>query len=360
MQLFRVRLTQQSALLTEPTSGVLMGHLAWAYRYLYGAAELTALLDAYRTADAAAASPPLICSAALPQDMLPRPPFNYLTPAQRTALAQTRYADDGRATLLQLERELGRLRHVTWVPRSILAELCEDLSAVALIARLLDAMPQLAPRIAGGPIRPEAQDAAGPARLDGRVRTQPGINRLTGAVQDGILFDTNELVYRPSQELEIWVRIAPDYADDTWLTRWEACFALLDAQGIGARKSAGSGRIRLTANLTAVPATALPAAAQPNAFITLASWTPRATDPAAHVYRLDTRHGRLGGLYGAGEDVWKYPVTELLPGAVGLLPPATPLRPVYGRLLADVHRTRPEIVNFAYAFPIGITLRHEE
>ena len=89
MQLYHVVLEQRAAFLTEPTSGVLMGSLAWAYSDLYGEEALAELLAAYPRRIKPGAAPPLICSAALPAGWLPRPHFTYLTPRRTHAVGQS-------------------------------------------------------------------------------------------------------------------------------------------------------------------------------------------------------------------------------------------------------------------------------
>jgi hypothetical protein len=340
MQLFRITLEQTAGFLTEPTSGILMGQLAWAYRYLYGSTALEDLLTAYRQADANGSAPPLICSAALPAGMAPRPAFETLLPAERRALAHRCYQSQEAGALLQLDQAIGKVRNQPWLPHAALAALINDLTPAALFAALL-ALPQTEPALA-------------PARLEQKTRTHTAINRLTNGALAGQLFDSDELLFQPNRQLEIWVRITPAYATDAWLAQWQQCVTVLAQQGIGARTSTGRGAVRLVAGLTPVPATALPGAAHPNAFLSLAAWAPRPTDPDAIAYHLETRHGKLGGLYGSSDHVWKYPVTTLRPGAIGRLPAGATLQPVYGRLIEGVHRTRPEIVDFGYAFPIGV------
>lgn len=358
MLLHRVEIEQQSAFLTEPTSGVLMGHLAWAYRYLHGPEALELLLDAYRTADREGGDPPLICSAALPAGMAPRPQFEHLAPDERQTLVEQQFGSNGAALKLRLDQAVKTMRNWRWIDWQIFAEMRDGLSAKTLFGACVPVAFSAPERthFVSGPVQRAEEEEGGWQRLSSRVRTQPSMNRLTGGVQRGLLYDSDEYVYRPRQRLEIWVRIAEDYSNDEWLERWRALFALLAAQGFGARKSVGMGTFALRTNLERADETALPGSSTPNAFLSLSSWTPRASDPDAFAYRLNTRHGRLGGLYGSGNDVWKYPTTELLPGAVGRLGPGETLRPVYGGLVERVHRNRPEIVNFGYAFPVGVRL----
>lgn len=338
MQLFRITLEQTAGFLTEPTAGVLMGQLAWAYRYGYGSAALEEVLTAYRQADATGSAPPLICSAAAPAGMLPRPAFETLLPADRRALSQRCYQSQEAGALMRLDQAIGQVRNQPWLPHATLDALINDLTPQALFAALLA----------------QPHPALPTARLERKTRTHTAINRLTNGALAGQLFESDELVFQPNRQLEVWVRIAPAYATDAWLAKWEQCVTVLAHQGIGARTSTGRGAVRLVEGLTPMPATALPGATNPNAFLSLAAWAPRASDPDAIAYHLETRHGKLGGLYGSSDHVWKYPVTTLRPGAIGRLPAGAALQPVYGRLIEGVHRTRPEIVDFGYAFPIGV------
>ena len=215
-------------------------------------------------------------------------------------------------------------------------------------------------RLVSGPLPEREQFDAGPARLQSRLRTQSSINRLTGSVHEHLLFDREELVYRPGQQLDIWVRIARGLCHRRMAGTLARRLPVARRPGHWARHSTGAGAVQLRQNLEPAAADALPATREPNGFLSLSAWTPRPTDPDALAYQLDTRHGRLGGLYGAGDNVWKYPVTELLPGAVGRLPAGAALHPVYGGLVENVHRTRPAVVNFGYCFPLGVRLAGAE
>ena len=151
MQLYHVLLEQRAAFLTEPTSGVLMGSLAWAYRDLYGEAALGELLAAYRAADQADAAPPLICSAALPAGWLPRPHFTYLAPAERTQLAAQQFKNSGAAALLRLDQALNQWRGQRWLPQAALRTVVEQLDAFHLFGALLKQMDAPSVRLVSGP-----------------------------------------------------------------------------------------------------------------------------------------------------------------------------------------------------------------
>jgi len=334
-------LEQQSGLLTEPTSNVLLGQLAWCYRYLAGTEALETLLAAFRRADAEGAAPPIVCTGLLPAGYLPRPAFQYLLPAARRSLALQTLGHDGAAAAMLLSQQLETVRGQAWVRTATLAQAAAALSSARLFAAML------------------ADSQPAPPYLERAVRTHPGISRLTGAVETGLLFDAEESHFTPDGQLTVWVGLADEYASDEWLARWERCFALLAAQGIGRRATAGHGTFRLIENLTPAALPTVSAAGPIDGFVTLGAWAPAPGDPPALAYTLETRHGKLGGLYGSSNHVWKYPVSWLRVGAVGRLRPGEELKPVYGRLLERVHQTRGEIVDFGYTLALGVHLEDE-
>jgi CRISPR-associated protein Csm4 len=61
-------------------------------------------------------------------------------------------------------------------------------------------------------------------------------------------------------------------------------------------------------------------------------------------YRVQTRYGRLGGLYAIQAQPFKRPVTLTRPGATFEPEGEGP----FGELLRDIHPTRPEIVENAW------------
>ncbi|MEZ4661476.1 MAG: hypothetical protein R2911_28330 [Caldilineaceae bacterium] len=201
----------------------------------------------------------------LPVGMAPRPALRYLSIAQHEALLQDRFTHVGGAARLLLEQQLAPL-YSSDVSHAILEQVCQGLSTNTLLAALLKDL---------GCSEQRCTVALWPiigiiARRSTALCTHADLAEHEPADGTGageLLYDTHELVFGPSQRMEIWVRIAPDYADDAWLAKWKACFELVLAQGIGARKSVGMGACRLLSPLTPTEAAVLPESSSPRDLI---------------------------------------------------------------------------------------------
>ena len=129
----------------------------------------------------------------------------------------------------------------------------------------------------------------------------------------------------------------------------------MEANGFGRRKSAGQGRF--TIDEPGLAPVSLPQAAQPNAFMTLSAWVPRAGDPTDVMYKTRIKRGKLAESL-ALPSPWKKPLLMLAPGSLARLPEGDAVREWYGGLVEEIHwphKQVPEgVVQFAYAFPLPV------
>jgi CRISPR/Cas system CSM-associated protein Csm4 (group 5 of RAMP superfamily) len=130
------------------------------------------------------------------------------------------------------------------------------------------------------------------------------------------------------------------------------------AGGYGRDAGVGFGRL----DVLSVEPAELPTVPQPNAIMTLGTCVPAADDPTEGLWNIDVRHGRLGGAWARMTDpedqsgVFKYPVVFLGRGAVFRTDQP---RPIMGRLVRNVHPTRPEVVTCGYTLTLPVHLSEE-
>ncbi|RMF85078.1 MAG: hypothetical protein D6744_02000 [Planctomycetota bacterium] len=325
MKYLRVKLRLSSPLGTPLVADTLFGHLCWGLALHEGEQALADLLCEMKSGE-----PPLVISDPLPEGFLPAPVL-----PQPAAEAYDDLIDElrraGCSTIEAHDRARQALR-TEWIP----------LDAWSAVADNLD--PTTIARVA---LRSETQ-AQLPVSATVSHNT---IDRLTGRPREegGLFFD--ELSFPPENcRYEVWVRTR--FSAD----RLRQLFEWALEGGYGRDASTGKGRLEIldVADTEPLGATA------PNGFVTMGVCAPDAGDPVDGYWRAEVRHGRLGGPWAvAGEDqstVFKYPVILLARGAVFRCdqPPA-----FLGRVVPDVHPTRPEVVTYALTLTMPVRLTKE-
>ena len=303
MNVYKLTIKPRASFRTPLQSDTIWGHLMWALRYLEGEEELVSFLDRYR-----AGSPPLLVSAGFPTDTLPAPVLQ--TKAERDA-EQERYLP------------LGQWR-----------EIAGQLSADAL-----------------GDAREQAREALRHLRETEQMQpvTRTAVDRVTGSAREAQLFVSEETFYQPGYCIDVWHKVD----GESLLPRLERWWRWVEANGFGRRKSAGQGAFAITGEGLVEASAELPAAAEPNGFVSLSAWVPIRDDPTDVTYRTRVKRGKLAETL-ALRRPWKKPVLMLEPGAVARLPDGESLHEWYGGLVQDMHWTIEGIVQFAYAFPLPV------
>jgi CRISPR/Cas system CSM-associated protein Csm4 (group 5 of RAMP superfamily) len=137
-------------------------------------------------------------------------------------------------------------------------------------------------------------------------------------------------------------------------TLWED----LALVGFGRRASVGFGAFQVEAW---EPWPALATLAQgANAWTSLSTWVPAATDPTEGWYRLRQKHGRVGEdlAQRRGAAVFKRALLQIEPGSTFKL--RDPLREWYGRLVNGIYDADPAVVQGGFALAAGVRLPEEE
>ncbi|MCA9310562.1 MAG: hypothetical protein KDA21_05100 [Phycisphaerales bacterium] len=295
MPIYRVALLLRSSLGTPLAGDTLWGHIAWGVCYREGEAGVAAWLDAYDHGE-----PPLVISDPLPagyfpRPRLPRPVTGVETPTRSEA------------------HDFKTIGKRQWVSHNVWSRIASELSA----ARVFEGISTSS--------QPESGRHAGTLHA--------GINRLTGGTDQeggGLLYAVERTWYAAPARFDVWAHSSGGVEE---VRRW---FDDGLSGGYGRDGASGLGHIEVED----VQPVDLPPCAGANAVMTLGPLTPAVGDPARGFMSLQTRAGRLGGVFAIGATPsgstvrQKRPVHALERGSILLTDDP---RPWYGRVLRGVH-----------------------
>ncbi len=322
MKVYKLTLRPQTAFRTPVHADTLWGHLMWALKYTEDEDALLAFLRRYREG-----APPLLISDGFPAGMLPAPVMEPAPPQGQPGGV----ADQAVRKLLHSGDKERR-----FLPVEQWATLVQALSPTTL-------------RDALDHSRRESDEEKRPKT---KVITRTSVDRVTGSAREGRLFTAEETFYARGYAFEVWLKLADEPALEARVNRW---WRWVEANGFGRRKSAGQGRFTIAA--PGLVESSLPHAAQPNAFMTLSAWVPRADDPTDAAYKTRVKRGKLAESL-ALPSPWKKPLLMLAPGSLAHLAEGDALREWYGGLVEEVHWPHEQVpagvVQYAYALPLPV------
>ena len=314
-----------------PRSDTLFGAICWALRWLEGEPSLLDLLARVDAGD-----PPFLVSSAFPYAVaggrrtffLPRPLLPPAAPGRA----------EGASVLPKA------LRRIRWVSAAIFTEiLAGRLDSAGLAAGVRTGLFQ----VEHGAVARTDESLPTPAQAE---VDRNGINRLSGAVEEGLLFTSRVSTARGGGHYCLVREREPDGQ-----ARIAAAFRLLADRGIGGDSSVGRGHFEVSME-TGEP---FNAPADGDALVTLSLFHPSPEDLghlAAHRdrlwYAIETRRGRLEQMYAPHRRVWKPTLTCLAEGSVF---PTAGKREIYGHapvVLEEPFRVRQN----GFAFPVR--MRH--
>ncbi len=318
MGTFRLEIRSLSATLTPWQADTIFGHLCWTIvRRANGETELAEFIQTYRQGN-----PRLLLSDAFPADFLPVPVLPYS--------AQPRPANKAEG-MARVEKAK------MWKEAAFLTP---DEFRAACQGQM-----------------PDVQRA--PISRRDRTVFKNQINRLTGTTTGpeegagGNLYSVDELALAQEKgpgrfdamPLSLYVRIAPGWEDWT-----RQLFNDMALAGYGKKKSSGYGQFRI-ASFQPFEGFARPQGA--NGFVSLSNFVPAGDDPTRGAYRLFIKYGRLGEDYAVSGAPFKLPLVMIRAGATFYVE-----RPkaFFGRLVTGIHRSKPEVVQYGFAFDVPIVL----
>jgi len=293
---YRLTLRLLAPLGTPMHSDTLFGHLVWQVRFAEGQAGVKAFLAPFL-----AGEPPFILSDAFPQGLLPRPllPRPHVEAASPAAYAS-----------------LKRWQKAPFV-------------RVTDFLTLVQGRPP-----AGDPVDDPWQSVQMPhAAIDRSIGTSSGQGRF---------FQTEAHILPGDGLLEVYLRAADD-----WVAKVETLVRQVARIGFGRDKSVGNGAFELVA---LEPWEGFASFRGADAFVSLSTMIPAATDPTEGFWRLRVKRGYLGENAGGGNP-FKRPLLQFEPGAVFRTGPDTP-RPFYGRIVPNVAPGMSEAVQCGLALAV--------
>jgi len=302
MILHRIRLRPRAPWRTPWHADTLYGSLCWELRRLGGHAALADLLDRCRSGN-----PPFVLSDAFPGDLLPTP------------LAVQRLVSS--AELQPRERfEL----HREWKRRALVP--LETFDAIR-----------------SGTLPPPPAGAQDPCQTESRLHVW--LDRRTNTSPEGALREEDATWLDPAvQYLSVYARVEPDFAP-----RLRDLWASLAASGFGKRKSVGMGAFEF---VSMERFDAFRDVSGPDGFVSLSHFVPAASDPADGDYGVLVKYGKLGEEFAASENPFKRPLVMLTPGSS--FRTGGPPRDWYGRTVAGIAPTHPEVLQVAFALVLPL------
>ncbi len=288
-----------------PTSDLLMGQLAWAYRDCHSEASMRSWLDQFREQ-----TPPFVVSDAWLEDTLPRPAGSSYTRA--------RWSETDKAGRIQALEDRKR-----WKASRLLTY--QEFWAVV------------------GGQGDENQTFETPRPHTVSVHTvHTGVDRITGGARDGELFTREG--WWSSARLQIYVWSEPN-------SEVEMLARVLSYQGIGGEISSGFGQVEWVEWRE----WEWPSVAEANGEVWLGHGVPTVNAPMDGFYHLHTKYGRVWGPQHPSP--WKVPILQVQPGAVWHT--KEPWKGWAGRALSEIHES-PEVIDFGYTVTVPMRLPNAE
>jgi len=309
MKLYRTVISARSSALSPLQSDTLFGAFCWNYRDIYGERPLLELIGRFREG-----KPPLIFSNAFPHGALPLP-FGI-----RDTGADVEKAGAGEK--LAAYKSAKKLKNARYIPlRTFNRILSGDCAGIA------------------------AEAADGGETTVQNLKNS--VNRETGTVgsdEGGGLYAKEETFYAPDMPTDVYIKTD---LDETALKKTlEIMFAL----GIGADKSTGKGAFDV---LKFEEFGAFTRPEEPNGFIALSNFIPKAQDPTKGYYRILAKYGKHDREYANGPTPFKKPLLFVRCGSVFY--DESP-REWYGRGVFDISAVSPDIMVNGCCIPVAARL----
>ncbi len=323
---YTINIAMTSALITPLQSDTLFGHICWAVHYLNWAGrenKLQSFLNAFTWN----ANPPLLISNGFPQGYLCKPILPPITQKELDDLSE-------QSARVQNAHVFKSIKQLSYIHKDDFKSLQEiEISGQILFERMyrnFEVYNRIIDRKA--------------------VAVQHNtVNRASNRVDSG-LYSERSNFFRPCENsFEVYLRTSFFSKEEV-----SRIFEFISIQGYGKKKSFGKGAF--TFNIA--DGIDIKHAENPNAFMTLSHYMPRENDPVNGYYLPVLKFGKLGGEF-AKRYPFKKPLLMFSAGSVFEDPGFTEDK-IYGRLVDDIHKYKPEIQQFAFAFPIGIRISEDK
>ncbi|QED48148.1 type III-A CRISPR-associated RAMP protein Csm4 [Cytobacillus dafuensis] len=305
MDLWEFQFQLKSPFVTPWQNDTLFGHLAWAYRDMYGADELEKWLQDFQY------DPPFVISNGFITGTFPRP---LIPPPKKTAVKKTE--------IIEHIHQGKRLKSLKYLHQ-------DDFLRLIRGERLL-----FDQEIEGG--------------LKQTVQTYNTIDRQTGRSleQNGLYEMESTVLTNREQTISVFFRVK----DQTAFSLLEKLLHITSLLGFGNKKSVGFGQFEIVNKLKRDDIDCQKDTG--NAVVWLSHGVPAHQDPTDGWYKLETKYGKLGRIFEKEGTMFKRPLTRIIPGA--LFRTDEP-KPYYGRMVTHISPFYDQVVQ--YGFALGLTIK---
>jgi CRISPR-associated protein Csm4 len=182
-----------------------------------------------------------------------------------------------------------------------------------------------------------------PGVIARNVTPKNQIDRITNTAgsETGALYDMEELVL---PKVTLYWLVANDHSNTVKEFLTDLC-----KSGYGKRKAVGYGQI---ASFTFELFSGFDDIPDANGFVSLSRFVPAPSDPTEGYWKTAVKYGKLGEELAYSENPFKRPLLMLECGSCLY---DTPIGKRYGQLLSGLS-VRPEVRDYAFAFPVPISL----
>lgn len=364
MRPLRVSFRLRSSLGTPFQADTIFGHICWAIRHLEGEGELKSFLDAYDN------HPPLLLSDGFPfvdvcpdtrVHYLPRPLIPVPGDSAGSMADSLGIPANDLLTRRQCAAAWKALEKKKWIAADVLFQRNSSLDMAAIFADCFHLR-----------ICPISMAERSPGQCPcTRWLDCPGLDTGARAISTcRAVYPRSETVLTTHNVLNRWTSASMNLyqEEDTFpacgfyflalldesvlsLDRLRSCLDYIQHSGYGRDASTGKGAL----SEIKIEDWFLPECPGATHYMNLSSaFVPVAgdVDPQRSFYSVHVKHGKLGNEYAVSGNVWKKPILMLSAGSVFAGDPNA----VHGRLVRDVHAEYPHVVQYGYAFPMGVTL----
>jgi CRISPR-associated protein Csm4 len=141
---------------------------------------------------------------------------------------------------------------------------------------------------------------------------------------------------------------------EKWVSKIKELFDFLSQTGFGAKKSIGKGHF-VVENFQPFSFEEI---SNPNGFVTLSNFCPAENDPVEGIYKTFVKYGKLGEEFTFSGNPFKKPLLMIKTGSV--FKTDGPPKEFYGRMVENISDIKPQVLQYAYAFPVPIVFPFQE
>jgi len=356
MKNYILKINLKSPIITPFSSDTIFGHIAWAFKYLYGAEFLNNFLSEYKN------TLPLIISNGFPENFLPRP----------CSIPNSIKGEENLLSEFYNEKEIAghtalkNLKKFTLIHIEILYKLINNYSDYELYNLVFSG--ECCPNNFRE-IPKEWKECAEPINncqilnpdimspcpyidkeIERALNAHNTINRITNNVlEEGGFYQHSEIYYKHGVNFDIYMKFQEKY-----LIQLKEAFDFISKSGYGKDKSTGKGSF----DITEFSEFHFKKPDDADTFMSLSNFVPSENDPVNGSYSLITKFGKLGGDYAKsavkGENQlipFKKPLIMLEAGSFFEISNSN--SEYFGCMIENIHKNE-KIVHYGIAYPLYI------